>query len=351
MRILLFAALAVLLADSHANAQPNADKWMELNSEGIRRVHSGELSAAEEKFRAALLEAEHFGAQDFRLWATLSNLALTRQEQDDFATSEKLYRRVLELRERFLPPESAQIASSLNNLGATLHAAGRDTEADPLLRRALLIAENAHDDIATAATLNTLGLVLMTLGENARAEPVLRRAIALFEKAGGPDSLDAARAANNLATLYQRQGEFGKAEEQERRALPVYEKSLPPDHFLVATVHSNMFAILGAQKRFDEGEPHLRRALEIAERAAPSEMRMQQIRLNLAALEASRGNWRAAATVFEQVIAAQERLLGPNHPSLAQALASYSDALKHLNHKAEAKQAQRRADAIIKSFR
>ena len=109
--------------------------------------------------------------------------------------------------------------------------------------------------------------------------------------------------------------------------------------------------ILGRQKRFDEGEPYLRRALEIEERAVPDSMRTQQMRANLAALEGVRGNWQASANLLRQVIAVEERTLGPNHRSLAVALANYSEALKHLNQKSEAKQAGDRANAILKSFR
>jgi len=343
--------LASVLCCATVNAQPDAVQWADLNSQGIRLIQLGNDAAAEEKFRGALIQSEQFGEGDFRVWANLSNLALAVQEQGRFAESEKLYRRVLELREKYLPAESAEIAASLNNLATALHAAGRDAEADPLLRRGLLIAENAHDDLATAATLHTLGLVLMSQGQDARAEPVIRRAMALFEKAGGPDCFDAGKAANNLATLYSHLGEYFKAEEQERRAMPIYEKSLPPNHPLLGAVYNNMFAVLGGQKRFDEAEPYLRRALEVAERSAPDSVRTQQIRVNVATLEAARGHWQAAAAILEQVIPNEERMLGPNHPTLATALANYSEVLRHLNHKTEAKQAAQRAGAIMKSFR
>ena len=335
---------------SNLAAQPDAAKWSELNSEGIRLAGAGRIPEAEAKFRAAFFEADVLGETDYRFWANLSNLALMRQEQGDFAAAEKLYRRVLELREKFLPPESSQIASALNNLGAVLHEEGRDLEADPLLRRGLLLAENAHDDKTMGALLNTLGIVLYTMGEDARAEPVLRRSIALFEKAEGPDSLDAGKARNNLATVYMRQSEFLKAEEQQRWALPIYEKYLPAGHLWIAVARSNLFAILAAQNRAEEGEPYLRSALQIANQTAPGDVHTQQILTNFATLKASRGDWRAAADLYKQVIGVEERALGPNHPSLATVLAHYSEALKHLHQKAEAKQAERRASAILKSF-
>ena len=347
MKFLLFAAL---IACGDARAQNNT-KWFDLNAEGIRLIQTGNAAAAEIKFRSALIEAEQFGEQDYRLAANLSNLALAREEQSAYKDAEQLYRRVLELREKYLPPGSVEIASALNNLGGILHNMARDQEADPLLRRGLRIAEDAHDQNVIAATLNTLGLVLAREGEPARAEPVMRRALALFEKIGGPDSLDAGKTLNNLAALYVDQKEFVKAEDAERRAVPIYEKHLPAGHPLIGAVLNNMFVILGGQKRFDEGEPYLRQALEIEERSAPGTVRTEQMRGNLAALEASRGDWQSAADLLERVIAAEERSLGPNHPTLATALANYSEAMKHLNRKAEAKQAERRASAIMKSFR
>ncbi len=347
MKVLFFAVLSALVV----NGQPDVNRWMELNSAGIRLVHAGDFAAAEMKFRAALIEGEKFPENDFRYLANLSNLALTREEQGDLPAAEKNYRRVLELREKYLPPEAVEIASTLNNLATVLHSAARDTEADPLLRRGLLIAENAHDDRVTAAILNTLGLVLIGQGEPARAEPVLRRALALFQKTGGAESLDAGKTANNLAALYSGEGELAKAEEMQRVAIPIYQKHLPAGHPLIGAVMNNMFTILGAQKRFDEGEPYLRTAVEIAERSEPHSLRTQQIRSNLATLEASRGNWQAAADTIRKVIAEEERLLGENDRMVATSLTNYSEALKHLNQKSEAKEAERRANAIMKAFR
>ena len=348
MKFLLAAAFALL-----ADAFPPVDvtKWQQLNSEGIRLVESGNYAAAEARFRAALLEAEPMGGADYRLRATLSNLAYSLQEQSDLGGAEKLYRRVLQLREEFLPPDSPEIASALNNLASVLHSAARDEQADPLARRAIQIAEDAHKAGILAASLNTLGLALMGQGEDARAEPVLRRALAMFEEIGGPDSLDVGKTANNLASVYSHQDEFIKAELQLRRALPIYEQHLPAGHPLIAAVLNNLFVVLGAQKRFDEAAPYLRRALDISERSAPEGLRTQQMRANLASLESSQGHWQSAADLLKRAVDAEQRLLGPDHPSVALALANYAEALKHLNHKAEARDIERKANNLLKSYR
>jgi len=77
---------------------------------------------------------------------------------------------------------------------------------------------------------------------------------------------------------------------------------------------------------------------------------MATLRANLASLEAGRGHYQIAAKIMEEVIAMQEKTLGPNHPQLAASLANYSSVLRQLHQKTEAKRAENRANAIQKSF-
>lgn len=280
-------------------------------------------------------------------WERLTRLANQRQEVDDLAGAERLRREALRAAEEKLGPEDTLIASLLANVAQSLHLEGRDADADPLLRRALLIAEG--DLKLKGKVLNTLGIVLAGEGDRARAEPVLRRSVALLEEAEGKDSLDAAKALNNLATLYTDTRQYAKAELEMRRALPIYETHLGADHPMVALVSGNMFTILNAQHRSNEGEPYLRHALAIGEKAFPQTLKMANLELCLASLEAGRGNLKEAARLLEKVIAMQERLLGPQHPDLAQSLVGYSIVLRGLHQKSEAKIVQNRANLILKS--
>jgi tetratricopeptide (TPR) repeat protein len=90
-------------------------------------------------------------------------------EQGDLPGAEKLYRRVLELREKHLGPRHLEVASTLNNVAGILRQQARYSDADVLLRRALEIAEPSTDVRLTATILNTLALTLMDLHETARA--------------------------------------------------------------------------------------------------------------------------------------------------------------------------------------
>src|SRR5438445_8283470 len=102
MRALLLIAFSAFFA----NAQTIDDStWSRFNAEGVRLAKVPNYPVAESRFRSALTEAEQFGEQDYRLWATLSNLGLVRNELGDLVEAEKLYRRVVDLRTKHLGPQ------------------------------------------------------------------------------------------------------------------------------------------------------------------------------------------------------------------------------------------------------
>ncbi|HEV1288220.1 MAG TPA: tetratricopeptide repeat protein [Bryobacteraceae bacterium] len=290
-----------------------------------------------------------FGAV-FAIGQNLEQLAEERQSADDFAGAERLRREALRLAEQQYKPDDKRLAAPLTNLALSLHFEGRDAEAEPLARRAVLIAEQSGDRALLGVTLNGLGVVLAGEGQRARAEPVLRRSVALLEETKGEDSLHVARAANNLATLYADTRQYSQAEHEMARVLPVYEKHLRPEDPVYVLALSNMFTILYQLHRTSEGEPYLRRALAIGEKAFPDSLNMARLWHGLAALEVSRENNKEAARLLEKVIAAEERLLGPQHPELAQALENYAGVLRQLHQRNEAKNAHNRALLIQKSL-
>jgi tetratricopeptide (TPR) repeat protein len=343
--------IAVLLICAALSLKAQPADWTSLNKEGVRLIDEGKYAEAEVLLRSALSVANGFGESDPRYWITLSNLALAIEQNNITAEAETLLRRCLSLRERYSPVPDAAIAVALTNLATLLHSAGRDVEADPLLRRAILIATQTRTDPILANALNVLGLVLTRLGETSRAEPVLRRSLALFEKINGANSLEAAKVLNNLAALYFASGDVRKAVAAESRAVPIYEEALPANHPVLAAALNNMFSILAGANRLDEAEPYLRRAMAIAEKSDTGSERCLLMQSNLATLEAGRGRLASAAKLFEAVIAEQEKLLGPNHPDVAQSYSNYAAVERRLHRNAEAKRAEQRAEGIMKSFR
>jgi tetratricopeptide (TPR) repeat protein len=282
-------------------------------------------------------------------WEAPSKMADKYQDVDRLGDAEKLRREALRFAEQELGPADKQLVPLLAKLATLLDAEGKDAEAEPLAHRAYFIADQSGDRKLTGVALNALGVVLAGEGDPVRAEPVMRRSLALLEESEGADSLDVAKAANNLAALYSKAREYAKAEPLVARALKGFERYFGPDSPEIALPLANMFIVLAGQNRAAEGESYLRRALAIGEKAFPGSLQMAHFQLCLAALEANHRNYQEAARLLENVIAIQERLLGPEHPELGRSLASYSAVLRNLHQKTGAKEAQNRANMILKS--
>jgi len=283
-------------------------------------------------------------------WLAASRIAQQSQESGDLASAERLWRDALRSAREELGENHKQIAALLSNLGGVLHLEGRDREAYPLARHALVVAEASGETELIASALNELGLVLSGAGEHARAEPVLRRSLALFEQLEGEDALHTAEVANNLAVIYCDTRQYSKAEALMRRALPLYEKYFGPEDRAFAAALSNMFTILSAQRKLDEGEPYLRRALAIGEKRFPGTAAIAHVEVCLAQLEFSRGNLQESARILRAAIELQERTLGREHPEVARSLACYAAVERRLRNRTEAKEAERRANLITKQF-
>ncbi|MBV8234437.1 MAG: tetratricopeptide repeat protein [Acidimicrobiia bacterium] len=118
-----------------------------------------------------------------------------------------------------------------------------------------------------ARLLSRAGYYLYHRARYAEAEPLLRRALALREQALGPDHPDTATCLHNLAALYDAQGRYAEAEPLRRRALAVHERALGPDHPATATSLNGLALLYDAQGRSAEAEPLYRRALAICEQA------------------------------------------------------------------------------------
>ncbi len=282
-------------------------------------------------------------------WQELSKLAKQRQQADDLTGAESLRRQAIQLVEKQQGPADQQLAPLLGDLALNLHFEARDAEGEPIAQRALAIAKESGDQKVTGMMLNILGIVIAGEGQRARAEPVLRRSVALLEESEGESGLNTARAINNLATLYLDTNQHAKAEAEMARALPIYEHRLDPDSPELALALSNMFAILASENRAADGEPYLRRAMAIGEKVSPVGLRMANLQICMAELEASRDNFKEAASLLEKAIATQEKILGSSHPNLAHTLAAYATVLRHLHQKSEAKNALNRANFIMKS--
>ena len=237
----------------------------------------------------------------------------------------------------------------MSKLGIYLLTRGSFAEAEPLMRRAVAVAEAADgpDQPLVAFHLNTLAVLLRNTNRLAEAEPLFRRALAIHEASSGPDSPEGAVPLSNLAELLRHTNRPAEAEPLYLRALAIGEATLGPAHHAVAIRLGSLAQLYHDTSRFAEAEPLMRRALAIAEAAfGPDHPNVAGQLSNLAALLQVTGRSAEAEPMYRRSLAIDEASFGPDHPSVATQINNLAHLLQHTNRLADAEPLFRRAFAI-----
>jgi predicted Ser/Thr protein kinase len=142
------------------------------------------------RFAGALLDQGGAAANLTRAWL-LQNEALVKRRSSDYSAAAELLRKARELKERTLPPDHPDIASSAFTEGDALHELGRIDEALALNQRASRIWIAAYGPRSTEAAygLSNEGEYLVDAHRPTEALAPLRRAVSTFEANLGTDDL------------------------------------------------------------------------------------------------------------------------------------------------------------------
>ena len=161
-----------------------------------------------------------------------TNLARQLRHEDKFADAERLYREILERREKELGADHVDTLATVNDLAEVLLEQDKLAEAETFFRRALEGHEKVHtpDHPATLNLVDKFAKVLHLQHKYTDAELVYLRAIKAFEDTLGPTDPTTLKAVNNLAEALLDQGKLPEAETFFRQVLEGHEKAHSPDH-------------------------------------------------------------------------------------------------------------------------
>jgi tetratricopeptide (TPR) repeat protein len=269
----------------------------------------------------------------------MNQLGLFLHAKALYSEAEPLFRRALAIAEQSCGAEHSNVASALNNLATLLRTTNRLAEAEPLLRRALEIEEKNYGHVhpQVAIGLNNLAALLRTTNRLTEAEPLIRRALAISEECSGSDHPDVAIRLVNLAGLLRATNRLAEAGPLFRRALAIDEKTYGPDHPEVAIDLGNLATLLQDTNRIAEAELLARRALAISEKGLGPTHPSVATRLNNLGQTLRHAN-RApeAEPLFRRALAINEHTYGPDHPNVAIVLNNLAGLLRATDQLAEA---------------
>lgn len=141
--------------------------------------------------------------------------------------AEESLQQALAIRERHFGGASADIVSSLRELGELYLVTERFPEAEAKLQRALAVRQQigGADDAEAAAIMNMLASVFRNQKNYAEAQPLYQRALAIQEKILGPEHADLAPTLQAYAILLKETGRKDEAKKLEARAKEIRKKN------------------------------------------------------------------------------------------------------------------------------
>ena len=204
----------------------------------IRLHNQGDYPGARAQCERALAlsEAPENLASD--LWDVLGS---SQRDEGDLESARVSYGRALQIRQRLYGTNSAEVATTLSNLGVVEQRAGRHSEAIPLLSHAVLILSEKHGDhhSEVARSSVNLGAAHAAAGNLDTARAILLHAAAALETTFGETHPDFGRAVGGLAKVYFLGGDVATARALFGQAVGILSTTLGPDHPQTVSCRAN----------------------------------------------------------------------------------------------------------------
>jgi serine/threonine-protein kinase len=255
----------------------------------------------------------------------------------------------LDLRERTLPPDHADVAQSLTDLGMLRADVGELEEAEPLLRRSVAILRSGRRrrPVELGRSLNNLGYLLQVKGEHDEAVSVYEEALEIYGRemrASEEVRSGIATLKMNLGWIEENRGDLEAAERHFRDGLVIRRELYGSTHPHIAKSLNSLAAVQLRQGKLHEAGVSVRDALALQRRLYPDgHPDIGNSLLSLANITAEQGQHSVSDSLFEASMTAHVDALGADTPQLARVKNDFAGRLRDRGEFAQAEQLYRAA--------
>jgi tetratricopeptide (TPR) repeat protein len=335
---------AAVLSGMAAWGQHSASIASEMNNQALDFANAGRLGDAESLFESALAESANDNVTRAKV---ANNLAWLYQREDRYPEAEQALRHALQWRQKSLPPDSIEVAYSLNNLGDVYRTEGKDWEARNLMDAAVRILNESHPEADGLPSIRSnLAVELCNFHEYDRAEVLLRSALADSERLYGDSSRQTGIAVNNLAQVMRLKKSLPDAQVLYDRAVKIFEALGQPGQKDLAITLANIGELREQQNKCGEARQFEQRALDLLPFDGTGPLRATVLQ-TLGNMIARSGNPAGALTYFEQSLDIQDKILGNDHPATVRLLLDYAAATRNAGQKSLSRKLKKRANDLL----
>jgi TonB family protein len=196
---------------------------------------SGDPSSPDRTKRTGLRAVEPVGDL-YREFTSLQKLGAQKQEMNSFAEAEDCFVKALQIGDRMLGAEHAEMIIVLNDLTRLYLKQGSYASAEPLLLRLLDLKKSKGEDHPEVATvLASLATVRQALGRHESAEQLWRHVVDIRDRTLAPNHFATATALEHLGESCAARGKIRAALAAFERAQLIRERTLGAEHPSVRT--------------------------------------------------------------------------------------------------------------------
>ena len=380
---LIFLCAAVLPASA------SEAEWAHDCQLGKAAFETSNWGQAERCFKAAVKEAEAFGAKDIRLANSLTNLGVLYNCRGLTAKAAPCFERAIAIKQAALGPENQEVVASVGRLCQFYLAHGEYTKAEPIANKLAAFAQKTvRERQVVASSYSKLEGFYQMHKEYKEAEEFLKKAKEETQKTGSNEDLEFAVLLDGLGDSFKSSNKLALCEQLFSSALAIREEALLPTHAAIAASCKHLGELYVLEGKYTQAEPLFRKSVLINTKAlgmkgetllcmddlagcllkegkSPQAENLYRDQLTaafdgygkrsrqaanaslaLGAFLMKSGRASEAANYYGQALNIIEQVNGPEAASLTPILESYAEALDKSNHKAEAKKYLARAKAI-----
>jgi len=308
--------------------------------------------AMEYHLQALAIDEKVYGRDHPNVAISYNNIGNVLMDHRRYAEAMEYYLQALAIREKVYGKDHPKVAISYNNIGSVLDAQGKKEEAMEYHLQALAIDEKLHskNHPKVADSYTNIGIGLANQGKNTEAMECFLRALTIYEKLHGKNHPDVAQSYNNISVVLQTQGRYKEAIDYLLKALAIKEKLYGKDHPKVATSYYNIGVGLANQGKGAEAIGYFLQALAIQEKLRGKDHPdLADSYNNIGVILKTQGKYLEAIDYFFKALAIYEKVNGSeysntiiclqNIKSLEQQAISYNDMGNVLNDKGEKEEA------------
>lgn len=299
--------------------------------------------AAELLSQALQTKKKLLGELHFDVAEVLSVFAYMEQMRGGYPQAETYFKKGLDISEQLSNGDNVYLAKLTKQLGGFYRYLDRNSEAEPLLRKALamqvrIYQGGPHPDINS--TKRELAALLRSTGEYQESKRLYLEVIESRTKILGPDHPELGNTWNSYSLLLTRMDDYEGALAANIRFIEILKRAYSEATPSLAAAYFNQASMLRDLDRYSEAIKHYRLASETQDLVGLPEKHVHRAFpiAGIASVYVDQKNYEEATQLYRKVLALRRESLSDDHKTVIDAKNSLGGALTGLKRYKEAEE-------------